>query len=242
MTGIYYFKNKINEKYYIGQSIDIYRRIKAHHMVDYKNKNNSCYNTKFYEALRKYELDNFEIGVIEECSYELLSEREKYWIEYYNSFENGYNSTLGGEILSPNLFTEETENKRQATRELNKTLQGENHPRAKLSNEEVSYLRTKYIEGYGLDELYQNYKEIYPIKSGFANMLRGKSYTKVEPIPTKADLQHRTGKRMLTVEQVRKIRQLKSEGQKRTEIARIMDIPVTTVDGVIYNKTYKHII
>ena len=27
----------------------------------------------------------------------LLNEREKYWIEYYGSFKNGYNATLGGD-------------------------------------------------------------------------------------------------------------------------------------------------
>ena len=26
-----------------------------------------------------------------------MNEREKYWIAYYNSYENGYNATLGGD-------------------------------------------------------------------------------------------------------------------------------------------------
>ena len=28
---------------------------------------------------------------------ENLNEREKYWINYYNSYHNGYNATFGGE-------------------------------------------------------------------------------------------------------------------------------------------------
>jgi len=33
---------------------------------------------------------------LEECPKELLDEREIYWIKYYNTFENGYNLTVGG--------------------------------------------------------------------------------------------------------------------------------------------------
>lgn len=47
-------------------------------------------------AIHKYGKENFVIKLLEECDRALLNEREKYWIQYYNSFENGYNSTLGG--------------------------------------------------------------------------------------------------------------------------------------------------
>lgn len=54
--------------------------------------------TKFYNALRKYGYKNFTFEVIEECSNDpaILDERERYWIEFYDSYKNGYNSTLGG--------------------------------------------------------------------------------------------------------------------------------------------------
>ena len=47
--------------------------------------------------MRKYGYNHFSIEQIEECPNELLQEREKYWIEYYDSYKNGYNATLGGE-------------------------------------------------------------------------------------------------------------------------------------------------
>ena len=34
---------------------------------------------------------------MEECSSHIVSEREKYWIEYYDSYRNGYNATYGGD-------------------------------------------------------------------------------------------------------------------------------------------------
>lgn len=41
-------------------------------------------------------MENFSFEIVEECSEKFLDEREKYWISYYNSFENGYNATIGG--------------------------------------------------------------------------------------------------------------------------------------------------
>lgn len=89
--GIYRIVNKINGKCYIGKSANIEQRFKGH-------KNKMSYGTEvLYQAFRKYGIDNFDFSIIEECSLELLSDREKYWIQYYNSYEEGYNSTLGGD-------------------------------------------------------------------------------------------------------------------------------------------------
>ena len=44
----------------------------------------------------KYCIENFKCETIEEVPNELLDKREKYWIEYYDTYFNGYNSTLGG--------------------------------------------------------------------------------------------------------------------------------------------------
>ncbi len=91
MAYIYIIKNKINNKVYIGQTRKtIEARWKKHcqdmFRLDYL----------LYRAMRKYGVENFYIEEIEQCSPEQLNEREIYWIAYYNSFHNGYNSTLGG--------------------------------------------------------------------------------------------------------------------------------------------------
>lgn len=49
-----------------------------------------------YQAFKKYGLENFTFEEIEEVPQDKLDEREKYWINYYDSYKNGYNSTLGG--------------------------------------------------------------------------------------------------------------------------------------------------
>lgn len=98
MVGIYKITNTINNKCYIGQSLNVEERWKEH-ICEGKILRRK---TKFYLALNKYGADAFKFEVLEECSLdqEILDERERYWIEYYNSYKNGYNMTPGGRYES----------------------------------------------------------------------------------------------------------------------------------------------
>lgn len=49
------------------------------------------------KAIRKYGKDNFTIELIEEVKVDKLDEREVYWISFYDSYNKGYNCTLGGQ-------------------------------------------------------------------------------------------------------------------------------------------------
>ena len=89
VRGIYKVTNKINGKVYIGQSVDIGRRWREH-----MTAKDDIY---FHKAIQKYGVENFEWEVIEQCKKSELDEREIYWIEYYDSFNKGYNCTRGGE-------------------------------------------------------------------------------------------------------------------------------------------------
>lgn len=94
MTGIYKITNLINNKVYIGQAYDIVRRLGVH-------KRGAGSDTQIIDkAILKYGQDNFSYEVIEECPVEKLNEREIYWINYYNSYEKGYNCTIGGQGTS----------------------------------------------------------------------------------------------------------------------------------------------
>lgn len=97
MIGIYKWTNKINNKVYIGQSINIEERRKKHIAASYYPKSNT-YNTAFHKAIRKYGEDNFIFEVICICKPEELDVLEKYYIQEYNSIvPYGYNMTTGGE-------------------------------------------------------------------------------------------------------------------------------------------------
>jgi group I intron endonuclease len=92
---IYKITNMINKKVYIGQTTTSIENRWKHHLKDCKREKNN----KFYNAIKKYGSENFKIEVIENEIEEqrLLNERERYWIGFYDSYKNGYNSTLGGE-------------------------------------------------------------------------------------------------------------------------------------------------
>ena len=84
-------KNNINNKSYIGQSINIENRW-THHKSELNN--NRHINDYLQNAWNKYGEDNFSFIVIEECKESELNEKEIYYINKYNSMNNGYNLFL----------------------------------------------------------------------------------------------------------------------------------------------------
>lgn len=88
MTGIYIIKNNINNKVYIGQSIDIKARWRQHRCAKE--------NYPLYNAFKKYGLDNFTFEVLLECSKEELLKNEQRFILQYRSLESdyGYNQSF----------------------------------------------------------------------------------------------------------------------------------------------------
>lgn len=95
MPYIYKITNSINQKIYIGKTIRTIEERWREHQRDY-NKT-SLEKRPLYAAMKKYGISAFSIEQIEECSLEELEEKERYWIEFYGSFKNGYNATLGGD-------------------------------------------------------------------------------------------------------------------------------------------------
>lgn len=98
MIGIYKITNLTNNKVYIGQSVLIEKRWNKHQTAGF-NPNGHEYEYPLYRAIRKYGLNNFSFEVIEECSREVLDERESYWIDNFQSNNPafGYNQTAGGQ-------------------------------------------------------------------------------------------------------------------------------------------------
>lgn len=100
-TGvIYIIKNNCNDKVYIGQTLNLNERWKQHKTAANREYNINNKYSILYPAMRKYGIKNFYIEVIEDnIPSDQLNQREKYWIEQYNSVRpNGYNILAGGEI------------------------------------------------------------------------------------------------------------------------------------------------
>ena len=103
---IYYIKNKINNKMYIGQTVySLKRRIKGHLQCVRLGR-----DRKLYNAIKKYGWDNFEYGIICNCqTLEELNQKETEYIVKFDTYKNGYNMGLGGD--NNVMITEQTKKK-----------------------------------------------------------------------------------------------------------------------------------
>ncbi len=87
---IYKITNKVNGKSYIGQT----RYTVEFRWRQHQHKKDNCY---FHNAIHKYGVENFTVETIEECNVEDLNSREIFYIAKYDTFNNGYNLTIGGD-------------------------------------------------------------------------------------------------------------------------------------------------
>ena len=92
---IYKITNKINGKNYIGQTIQNVKERFYQHCAFKCDE--SVKRMPIHRAIKKYGKDNFTLEVIEEVDSKLLDEKERFWIDYYDTFNNGYNATIGGQ-------------------------------------------------------------------------------------------------------------------------------------------------
>ena len=86
---IYIITNKVNSKVYIGQTRKSLSERMRHHFSKYE----TC--VKLKKAIEQYGKENFLFNVLELVPYQDLNRRESYYIDRYNSIENGYNIKKG---------------------------------------------------------------------------------------------------------------------------------------------------
>lgn len=88
MIGIYKIVNKHNGYTYVGQSIDIDRRLREHRQFFNRP---APQGSRIYRAFHKYGEDSFLFEIIEETSVEELNDRETKWISFYTKQGLSYN-------------------------------------------------------------------------------------------------------------------------------------------------------
>lgn len=93
VCGIYKITNQETDEVYIGQAVDVATRWKTHAKCGLDI--DRPLGNKLYQAMREYGIQNFSWELLETCSRDELDEKEKYYIELYNSYNYGYNSNAG---------------------------------------------------------------------------------------------------------------------------------------------------
>ena len=174
MPYIYKITNKINNKVYIGKTLKTIEERWREHISDYSKIRNE--KRPLYDAMNKYGIENFTIEEIEKCSVDVVNEREKYWIQYYNSYigfedSKGYNATLGGDgkhyinYEEVCLLYEKYQNKTQVANILNIDL-GTVSKILKLYDIKTKSVKEILTEKYGkqveMYDLNKNYLQTFP--------------------------------------------------------------------------------
>lgn len=232
ICGIYKIENKINGQVYIGLSKDIEQRWYQHYQR-YNKEGDKEYDKALYRAMRKYGFDNFDFTIIQECPEEKLVDEEIYWISYYDSYENGYNETPGGDV--GNICV------------------GENHPNHSLTEADVIQIRTYYKNKARKKDIYSLYKNRIG-KSGFDKVWKGETWTHIMMDVYTPELKefhkHNTansgtsnGMSKLTENDVRAIRIRRKNGENWKEVWK--DYPQMNKGGfesVWYGNTWKNVI
>jgi group I intron endonuclease len=113
-SGIYCIENLINGKKYIGQALNLGRRMKEYHKGCYALNN----------AIKKYSKKNFRASIVLFCEPNELDYYEESCINIFNSYHSkrGYNLTFGGNGSKGHVHREETK------RKLSIAMAGKNHP------------------------------------------------------------------------------------------------------------------
>lgn len=124
MKYIYIIKNKINKKSYIGVTNNFERRIKEHFQSSSRPTN------KFLKKdIDLYGMKNFEYGILEKINDSETSEKEKYWINKYQTFkeDKGYNRTIGG--IGGNTYEFlDSEKMNDIKKRISESKKGKNNP------------------------------------------------------------------------------------------------------------------
>ena len=93
ITGIYKITNLKNGMCYVGQSVDIAERWKQH--IKRGIGADTVTQNKLYPAMLEQGVENFTFEILEECSGAQLTEREKFYTDFYKAQEFGYSIKKG---------------------------------------------------------------------------------------------------------------------------------------------------
>ena len=153
--GIYCIENKVNGKKYIGQSVNIEERWQTHKS---KLKDNKHINSYLQNSWNKNGESAFEFSIIELCDVNELNEREVYWIEFYNSFDSGFNLTIGGDGGNTHkAYTDKQLVEYRRKQSLISRNAEENNPMSKLTKQDVSQIIQQLLNGEYVTDIAKDY-------------------------------------------------------------------------------------
>ena len=177
MKNVIYGYKKIDENkiVYIGQTVNLELRHYRHTKIDPFDEGLKEYNYPLSRGIRKYGIEAYELIILEDnVKKDLLDEREKYWIEYYDTYNNGYNQTLGGKLqLMPTIKYDE-----EIINNIIDDLKNTNKSFQQIANDNKVSLTHVYNINIGARRKIENIK--YPIRDSKSKGTRGLKFSQDE--------------------------------------------------------------
>jgi group I intron endonuclease len=91
---IYKIINDINDKIYVGETTRSLEDRFSEHCFEKRS------TSRIHKAIQEFGWQHFKIIEIERVPLSQIYDREAYWVQYYNAYEKGYNSTPNGQWMS----------------------------------------------------------------------------------------------------------------------------------------------
>lgn len=249
-SGIYRITNKINNKIYIGQSVDVNRRIKDHKRALKKGIHNNVYLQREFD---KYGACNFDFSIVQRCPVDELDRLEIETIKSLNCMDNkkGYNMEGGGN--KNKIVSLATRMKKMGK---NNPMYGKKLPKHRveqmrirnrgnsdsLSEDDVRTIKHRLLQGEMNSAIAKDYNVVNSTIDKIAN---GTNWYWVEE---ETNEKIRNLKEQMKVTRDEKIYELEKEGIPRCEIAKIVNCTPATVTRVLktggfdsYRERYKQI-
>lgn len=240
-SGIYQIKCKKNGKVYIGQTIDLNRRLNDHLR---SLRLGIHHNHYLQRAFNKHGESNFEFLVLQECPIEELDKAEKEWISKLGSMNRsvGYNLESGGnpgkEVSEETREKKRGENNPMFGKKLSKqhieSLRSRNRGlHSNLTEKDVASIKERLVNGEKASFLANEYSLTTSAVESI-RMCRNWDYVRSDLNETLASL-IKTSKK----ERDKKIRELNKKGESRASISKKVGCTPATVARVLgYRSEY----
>lgn len=250
-SGIYIYCNLINGKKYVGQSVNINKRIKEH----FRDSEIEDVKYVIHKAIKKHSIENFYIIKIKYPK-EMLNSMEKYYIELFNTFKGvGYNCTSGGD--SDFNITEETRKKiSEANMGCKNSFYGKHHSEETKQILRDSQTGTTHSNETKLKMSNSHKGKIFSVEwcMNIGNAQRGEK-SPTFGIPKTPEMKKRISDTMkkkaqrgesspnskLTEVDVSKIRKLHLKGISAMKISIRFNVSRKSISNIINGKTWAHI-
>ncbi|MDX8367163.1 GIY-YIG nuclease family protein [Cytobacillus sp. IB215665] len=218
--GVYQIKNVVDKKVYVGSTVDLYRRLKAHYNELKGNKHKNGY---LQNSWNKYGEINFIVEILEIVEKEdSIISREQYWIDKTKCCDRdiGYNRRV---IAESNLGIKQTE---EAIMKNSEAKKGMNHPRRIVDIDQVKEIKKKSNLGITTREISNE----TGVSIDIINAIRKeKSWSDVEPKIIKNKL---SSNKILSKDDVIKIKRMLNSGMKTKDISLMYSVSHRTISSI----------